>query len=171
MTSPQPGELEVTGLSAAQIDAGALEFRLELHELTPQQASLEQAFMAMTDDLAVLVEHGVTDLLLGGRPGLRRRAGSAHQAADPGDDLLQAERFGDVVIAAGSDADEPVLHLVAGGAEQHRDVRISCPQPVQYLESVDVGSIQSRTTASGWNSRVVRTAVRPSGPVRTSQPS
>lgn len=127
--------------------------------------------MAMSDDLAVFVEHEVTDPQLGGRPGLRRRAGSAHQAADLGDNLFQAERFGDVDIAAGSDADEPVLHLVASGAEQHRDVRISCLQPVQYLESVDVGSIQSRRTTSGWNSRVMRTAVRPSGAVRTSQPS
>ena len=50
ITSPQTGLLEITGLSAAQIGKAALEQQVELHELTPQQASLEQAFMEMTQD-------------------------------------------------------------------------------------------------------------------------
>jgi ABC-2 type transport system ATP-binding protein len=44
------GMLEVTGLSAAQIGDRARDLGIALHELSPQQASLEQAFMAMTRD-------------------------------------------------------------------------------------------------------------------------
>jgi len=40
--------LEVTGLSAAQIGEQARTLDIALHELTPQQASLEEAFMEMT---------------------------------------------------------------------------------------------------------------------------
>ena len=42
------GELEVTGLTAAQIGDAANEAGIALHELTPQQASLEEAFMTLT---------------------------------------------------------------------------------------------------------------------------
>jgi ABC-2 type transport system ATP-binding protein len=44
----EPGLLEVRGLTAAQIGDAAAANRLALHELTPQQASLEQAFMELT---------------------------------------------------------------------------------------------------------------------------
>ena len=40
--------LEVTGLTAAQIGDIASEAGIPLHELTPQQASLEEAFMTLT---------------------------------------------------------------------------------------------------------------------------
>jgi len=46
----EPGLLEIQGLSAAQIGETAAQHRLVLHELTPQQVSLEQAFMDMTRD-------------------------------------------------------------------------------------------------------------------------
>jgi ABC-2 type transport system ATP-binding protein len=42
--------LEVTGLTAGEIGATALAEQVVLHELTPQQASLEEAFMEMTRD-------------------------------------------------------------------------------------------------------------------------
>jgi ABC-2 type transport system ATP-binding protein len=45
-----PGLLEVHGLTAAQIGDIAATHRLSLHELTPQQASLEDAFMDLTRD-------------------------------------------------------------------------------------------------------------------------
>jgi ABC-2 type transport system ATP-binding protein len=45
-----PGLLEVRGLSATQIGEAAAENRIVLHELTPQQASLEEAFMTLTRD-------------------------------------------------------------------------------------------------------------------------
>ncbi|MFZ2013935.1 MAG: ATP-binding cassette domain-containing protein [Nocardioides sp.] len=44
------GGLEVTGLTAAQIGDVARDQGISLHELTPQQASLEEAFMDMTRD-------------------------------------------------------------------------------------------------------------------------
>jgi ABC-2 type transport system ATP-binding protein len=43
-----PGSLEVRGLTAAQIGDVAAANGIALHELTPQQASLEEAFMDLT---------------------------------------------------------------------------------------------------------------------------
>ena len=43
-----PGHLEVHGLTAAQIGDAAAANGFALHELTPQQASLEEAFMDLT---------------------------------------------------------------------------------------------------------------------------
>ena len=48
ISEPSPGLLEVVGLSAAQIGDVASANRVTLHELTPQEASLEQAFMELT---------------------------------------------------------------------------------------------------------------------------
>jgi ABC-2 type transport system ATP-binding protein len=45
-----PDLLEVTGLSAPQVGEHARVLGIALHELTPQQASLEEAFMEMTRD-------------------------------------------------------------------------------------------------------------------------
>jgi ABC-2 type transport system ATP-binding protein len=51
------GALEVSGLTAEQIGDTAAERSLTLHELTPQQASLEEAFMELTrDDLEYAAE-------------------------------------------------------------------------------------------------------------------
>ena len=44
----EPGAFEVVGLTAPQIGDLAAEQDLRLHELTPQQASLEEAFMQLT---------------------------------------------------------------------------------------------------------------------------
>src|SRR5947207_12568219 len=44
----EPGYVEVHGLTAVQIGDIAAENSLALHELTPQQASLEEAFMDLT---------------------------------------------------------------------------------------------------------------------------
>jgi ABC-2 type transport system ATP-binding protein len=48
--SSTPGALEVHGLTAAKIGEVAAANGVVLHELTPQQVSLEQAFMDMTRD-------------------------------------------------------------------------------------------------------------------------
>ncbi|MFB7510312.1 ABC transporter ATP-binding protein [Streptomyces broussonetiae] len=50
----QAGGIVVTGLSAERIGALALQHRIQLNELTPQTASLEEAFMELTADS---VEH------------------------------------------------------------------------------------------------------------------
>ena len=50
VTSEQPGVLHVQGLTAEQIGTTAWQARLPVFELTPQHASLEEAFMQLTDD-------------------------------------------------------------------------------------------------------------------------
>ena len=50
VTGSAADALEVTGLTATQIGEAALRAGISLHELTPTQASLEEAFMAMTGD-------------------------------------------------------------------------------------------------------------------------
>jgi ABC-2 type transport system ATP-binding protein len=50
VTSEEPGVLRVQGLSTEQIGTAAWEARLPVYELTLQQASLEQAFMQLTED-------------------------------------------------------------------------------------------------------------------------
>ena len=50
VTSASPGLLEVRGLTAQQIGELAAANGIVLHELTPQQASLEEAFMELTRD-------------------------------------------------------------------------------------------------------------------------
>jgi ABC-2 type transport system ATP-binding protein len=44
------GLLEVAGLTGEQIGEIALEARIVVSELTPQSASLEEAFMSLTGD-------------------------------------------------------------------------------------------------------------------------
>jgi ABC-2 type transport system ATP-binding protein len=48
--APEPGTLEVTGLTAAQIGDRARDLTISLHGLAPKKASLEEAFMEMTRD-------------------------------------------------------------------------------------------------------------------------
>ena len=49
-TTSTAGLLEVTGLTAEQIGDLALAHHIPIHELTPQQASLEEAFMELTSE-------------------------------------------------------------------------------------------------------------------------
>ncbi len=48
VSAREPGLLEVHGLTSAQVGEAAARAGLVLHELVPQQASLEEAFMQMT---------------------------------------------------------------------------------------------------------------------------
>jgi ABC-2 type transport system ATP-binding protein len=50
VSSAEPGVLEVEGLTAEQIGGAAARNGLELHELTPEKTSLEEAFMDLTRD-------------------------------------------------------------------------------------------------------------------------
>ncbi|HSP71109.1 MAG TPA: ATP-binding cassette domain-containing protein, partial [Gaiellaceae bacterium] len=50
VTPLEPGTLEVEGLPPAEIGDAALAHGIAVHELTPQQASLEEAFMDLTRD-------------------------------------------------------------------------------------------------------------------------
>jgi ABC-2 type transport system ATP-binding protein len=49
VASVAPGELEVTGIDAAQIAAVARDHDVLLHELTTRTASLEEAYLSLTD--------------------------------------------------------------------------------------------------------------------------
>ncbi len=50
VTSTEPGLLEISGLTAEQIGEAAAAHKIVLHELTPQQATLEEAFMTLTSE-------------------------------------------------------------------------------------------------------------------------
>ena len=50
VTSIEPGLIEIRGLTARQVGEAAASNRIVLHELTPQVASLEEAFMTLTRD-------------------------------------------------------------------------------------------------------------------------
>jgi ABC-2 type transport system ATP-binding protein len=50
VTSSESGLLEIGGLTAEQIGDAAAAHQIVLHELTPQQASLEEAFMTLTSE-------------------------------------------------------------------------------------------------------------------------
>ena len=88
--------------------------------------------------MAVLVERQVADREQRAGPD-RSRARPAHQPAEPGDDLLEAERLGHVVVPAGGEPGDAVLDGVPGGQEQHRHVGGVGAQAAQHLEAVDVG--------------------------------
>jgi hypothetical protein len=54
------------------------------------------------------------------RPDPRRHA-AAHQRIDPRQELDKGIGLGEIVIAAGLQALDPVIHLRKGGQKQHRD--------------------------------------------------
>src|ERR1700751_2295173 len=60
VSSQQSDLLEVQGLSAEQIGQMAWQARLPVYALTPQQASLEEAFMRLTDDSVDFRSHNTT---------------------------------------------------------------------------------------------------------------
>ena len=65
--------------------------------------------------------------------------GAAQDRLDAGDDLVEAERLGDVVVAAGVQARDLVLGLVLGGEEEDRRGVAGAAQPLRDAEAVHVG--------------------------------
>ena len=61
VTSEQSGVLHVQGLAAEQIGTTAWQARLPVFELTTTHASLEEAFMQLTDDSVDFRSHGVVE--------------------------------------------------------------------------------------------------------------
>jgi ABC-2 type transport system ATP-binding protein len=61
VTSEESDVLRVQGLTAEQIGTVAWQARLPVFELTPQQASLEEAFMQLTDDAVDFRSHGTAE--------------------------------------------------------------------------------------------------------------
>jgi ABC-2 type transport system ATP-binding protein len=58
VTSDQSGILQVQGLTAEQIGTAAWQAHLPVFELTAQHASLEEAFMQLTDESVDFRSHG-----------------------------------------------------------------------------------------------------------------
>jgi ABC-2 type transport system ATP-binding protein len=50
VTSPEPGTLEMRGIDAERVGELAFAHGIVLHELSPRSASLEEAYMALTQD-------------------------------------------------------------------------------------------------------------------------
>src|ERR1022692_9396 len=88
--------------------------------------------------VAVLVELQVGEGEPGRRLG-RAAAGPPEHRLDPRDDLLQAERLGDVVVPAERQTADLVLGRIACGEEHHRGAGPAAAQSVQHLESVHIG--------------------------------
>ncbi|MGC1566740.1 MAG: ATP-binding cassette domain-containing protein [Trebonia sp.] len=61
VTSEQGGVLQVQGLTAEEIGTTAWQARLPIFELTTTQASLEEAFMQLTDDSVDFRSHGARE--------------------------------------------------------------------------------------------------------------
>ena len=61
VTSDQSGVLHVQGLTAEQIGTAAWQARLPVFELTAQHASLEEAFMQLTDDSVDFRSHDAAE--------------------------------------------------------------------------------------------------------------
>ena len=70
VTESGPGVLEVSGLAAQQIGDLAAAHGIAIHELTPQRASLEEAFMKLTND-AIEFHGGTTSDMTSGVSGIR----------------------------------------------------------------------------------------------------
>ena len=92
---------------------------------------------ARADLARVVVELEVLEV----EPARLRRglAGAAQHGADARDQLLEAERLGDVVVAAQREAADLVLGGVARGEEDDRDLRAAGAEPACDLEALHVG--------------------------------
>ncbi|MFF7365094.1 ATP-binding cassette domain-containing protein [Streptomyces sp. NPDC008125] len=75
------GTLEVDGATSEQLGELAARHQLVLHELSPQRASLEEAFMQMTAGSVEYHAHGDADRALGGGTVPAAAAGGPGQAA------------------------------------------------------------------------------------------
>ncbi len=63
----------------------------------------------------------------------------AHQRAQARDELVERERLGHVVVAAGLEAGQPVDQRVAGGEEEHRRLHPLGPERLAGVAPVAVG--------------------------------
>jgi ABC-2 type transport system ATP-binding protein len=63
VTSEQSGLLHVKGLTAEEIGTAAWQASLPIFELTAQNATLEEAFMQLTDDSVDFRSHDAAELV------------------------------------------------------------------------------------------------------------
>ena len=62
---------------------------------------------------------------------------AAHGGPDPGEELVHAERLGDVVVGAGVEGLDLVVGVVPGGEDDHRDLG-HVAKPPEHLDAVEV---------------------------------
>jgi ABC-2 type transport system ATP-binding protein len=84
VTSPEAGMLEVSGTTAEHVGEVAFRNGLLLHELSPRRASLEEAYMSLTQDAVEYRAHTTPPL-----PGPRRPRTNEHPDRRPPDDLTR----------------------------------------------------------------------------------
>ena len=66
-----------------------------------------------------------------------RDAGAPEQRAEPGEQLVERERLGEVVVGAGIQARDAVGDLVAGRQHEDRGAALARPQPPAHGEAVE----------------------------------
>ena len=92
--------------------------------------------LAAEDLVAVLVEDEVGEAQ---HVAGQLAAGAAQDRLDAGDDLGEAERLGDVVVAAGAERLDLVLDRVLGGEEEDRGLEAALAEAAADLDPVEVG--------------------------------
>ena len=91
-----------------------------------------------------------------------KRAGGAPQdRLDPRDDLREAERLRDVVVAAGAQRLDLVLRRVLRGEEEHRGLEALFAQATADLDALDVGKHPVEHDEVGLEARDRGSASRP----------
>ena len=95
-------------------------------------------------------------------PDLEREVGAAalDQRAQPRDELVERERLGQVVVAAGGEAGEAVGQRVAGGEEDHRRVDAPRAQRLDDVAPVRVGQADVDDEHVGLRRRAVQSSAR-----------
>ncbi len=154
-------------------DLGAGDSATRVAHQIPQQLELgggQRDLLVAPGDLTTRpVQHKIAHLehlVLGRGGGL----GPAQQAPQPGDQLLEAERLGQIVVGSrGQPPRHPVHHRIPRRQEQRRRIA-SVSRVILRICSPSVsGSMMSSTSRSGSNSRNFDKASRPSPAVSTSQ--
>ena len=85
---------------------------------------------------------------------LRSHPGALDQPVQADQDLLQRERLGDVVVRAGSEAADPVVHRVPGGEEQRRHIGTKGADLLQHLKPVQFVTSSPITNVRWENGRL-----------------
>ena len=111
-----------------------------LHEILekPELARLEHDLRTgASDAVGEAIEFQVADAVEG-RLGRRRRAPPAGQNLDPGEELGEGVGFGEIVVAPGPQALDPVVYLAERGQDQDRRLASLLAQGPDQGEAVEL---------------------------------
>jgi hypothetical protein len=82
---------------------------------------------------------GVQHQVAGGEGGRGGVGAAPLQGAQPGEEFVERERLGEVVVGAGVQAGDAIGDLAAGGQHEHRDPVPGSPQPLADGDTVQAG--------------------------------